>query len=297
MWNFDPQPRIHDRDLLERVQSPDVEVAKDAFTEIWQRYYAPLQACVSRHLGDRGADADEVLGQLACSFWQRLRTLPPLQLTASSLWPYLRRAAHNHVVSHLTRSATSPGDVSLEALIEHDPEALLDTQSEAPNDEAWLWAYSLLLSQHAQASHVLPEKIGISSQQMSAEQARASAWIEEYSATCIMQALRQLAPTDRDVVILRCIFHLSSKDVYDVLGLTVSAVDQRYWRAKQQLRDIYISLLSDQGFSVVQIWQLLMEFERPSSSLDNAAMDDRSRAAYVRALIASGDKLRGKAKE
>lgn len=298
MQNLDPQPRIPDRELLKEAQSPDEATARRAFTAIWQRYEPRLREWVSPNLGDRRGETPDVLGNLARDFWKRLRTPPPLEIIASTLWPYLKDAAHNQVVSQLTRHAKPLAGTSLDALTEDHPAALLDPAAEVPNDEARFRACSLLLlSPRAQSSALLLESISMSPEQVSAEQARAAEWLRDYGSTCFMEALRQLPPTDRDVLILRRCFKLSSCVVGEILDLTESAVNQRIWRATRQLHDIYASMLYDKGTSLAQIWQKLAAFERLKPTLEDDGMDERTRARRVSEFIESGVKLRGKTKE
>lgn len=298
MQNLDPQPRIPDRELLKEAQSPDVVTARRAFTAIWERYEARLREWVSPNLGNRRGEIPDVLENLACDLWKRLRNPPPLEITASTLWPYLKDAAHNQVVSQLTRHAKPLAGISLDALTEDHPAALLDPAAGVPNDEERFRACSLLLlSPRAQSSALFFEVIGMSPEQVSAERARAAEWLRDFGTTCFTEALRQLPPADRDVLILRRCFKLSSFVAGEILDLTESAVNQRIWRATRQLHDIYASMLHDKGASLAQIWQNLAAFERLKPTLEDDGMDEHTHTRRVLEFIESGIKLRGKTKE
>jgi RNA polymerase sigma factor (sigma-70 family) len=293
MQNIGPQPRIHDRELLVLAQSPDEKIARTAFTSIWQQYDAPLRECISWLLGKRRAETPDVLGDLACGFWKRLRTSPPLEISAKDLWPYLKRSAHNQVASHLKGSASPLANKSVDAQLDCNPALPLVQATGTHNDEEWLCAYSLvLISQQAQSSDLLLEKIGMSPEQMDDEQARAAEWLKDYGTTCFIEALRQLPPSSRDVLILRCVFKLSSREVAQILDISTTAVDNRLLRAKRQLRDIYASLLLDKGIALAQIGQNLAAFESPKLISDESADERR-----VLEFVDNGYRLRRKAKE
>lgn len=67
----------------------------------------------------------------------------------------------------------------------------------------------------------------------------------------VRQALSELAPRDREVILLRGIEQHASKTVAVILGLTPAAVDQRYSRALKRLRaqlpnSVFAELQSDE---------------------------------------------------
>lgn len=303
MDNVDPQPRVYDRELLKLAQSPDVLVARAAYTAIWGQYDEWLKGWIAKCLDGRRADTDAVLGELSCSFWNRLRTPPPLELkTAKDLRPYLKEAAYNQAMSWLRKYPTRQGDVSLDAEDERASGLLPTPPSKASGDAQRLNAYSLLLlsqsvQEGAQTSGELLQRLEMSPEQVGEAQARAAEWFKDYGVTCFLQSLRQLSQTSRDVLILRHQFDLSSLEVGAMLGISDTAVDNRVLQAKRRLRDIYASVLDDVGFSYAQIWQALADRRKLWSGLKDADVDDETRALRVREMIESGRELRGKAKE
>lgn len=303
MDNGDPQPPVYDRELLKLAQAPNVMVARAAFTAIWKQYDTRLKGWIAECLDGRRTDTDAVLGALSCSFWNRLRTPPPLELTtAKDLWPYLRQAASNQVASYFRDNPTRKGDISLDAEDERAAGTLPAQPAKASEDEQRLSAYSLLLlsqraQQGAQASGELLQRLEMSPEQVGEAQARAAEWFQNYGVTCFLQALRQLSQNSRDILILRCHFDLSTREVGKILDISESAVDNRVLQAKRRLRDIFASVLHDAGFSYVQIWHVLVSRRKLWSTLKDADVDDETRARRVREMIDSGRKLRGKTKE
>jgi RNA polymerase sigma-70 factor (ECF subfamily) len=60
-------------------------------------------------------------------------------------------------------------------------------------------------------------------------------------------ALRQLAPHDREIMVLRYVEGLEIEEIAAVTGLTRVGVPVRLFRARRRLKDIFLSLLKEEG--------------------------------------------------
>lgn len=57
------------------------------------------------------------------------------------------------------------------------------------------------------------------------------------------QALDEMRPDDRDVLVLRHFEHLTTEEAADVLGVSVAAASRRYYRALKRLKQVLNNLL------------------------------------------------------
>lgn len=63
----------------------------------------------------------------------------------------------------------------------------------------------------------------------------------------LREALEQMDPIDREVLVLRHLEEFSNNEVAEILGLEKSAASKRYVRALKRLKDVMVKLTSDIG--------------------------------------------------
>jgi RNA polymerase sigma-70 factor (ECF subfamily) len=191
-------------ELLQRARKGD----KAARQQLLMRHRRRLQRMVALRMDRRLAarfDASDVVQEALADAASRLSDY--LQRRPLPFYPWLRQLAWERLLQ-LHRHHLRTGKRS----VTREETGVLDL----PEDSAVELAGRLVAAEASPSNHLLREELR--------ERVR--------------QALSQLAPRDREVLVLRHLEQLSTHEVAAVLGLTEAAVKSRHIRALERLHRV-----------------------------------------------------------